>query len=132
MDNVSYYNFCCAFYLGEVPFMTMGKAEPCPSGTEITTSVECDHALLWHKELMTTIKKETLNHNSWDFIPHQCSYANDQGYFFNKIQPSTMAKILDGEYKMVCKKGKIYFRSQLFLYERIILQVYRDDKLIII
>ena len=89
--------------------MKMGRAELCPSGTEITTEGECDSALKHAGELGIALKRrKTLQVESWSHIPHQCSYQydGDKAFYFNSRQTNNVPQFLSGQYRMICKKGK--------------------------
>ena len=96
-------------YLDEMAFFKMGKAEHCPSGSEITTQSDCDSALQHAEELGITLSsRNTLVVGSWATLPYQCSYQHngDQAFHFNSMQTNDAADFLNGGYHMICKNGK--------------------------
>ena len=88
--------------------MKMGHSEPCPSGTEIRTADDCKEALKWAYKLGITLQSRTnLETGWWDHVPYQCSYQHygDNGFHFNYKKTNNTK---NEEYRMICKKGKIY------------------------
>ena len=88
----------------------MKKAQLCEFGKEIETEEECKDALAHVYLLGITLQsRKSLVSGSYDDIPFQCSYQSngDQAFYFNKKEVSNAKGFPSGEYKMICKKGKI-------------------------
>ena len=97
--------------LGEIPYVKKGTGEECSAGTEITNEVECKDALRYASSLGITLgNRNTLVEGSWNHVPRQCSYqANgDQAFHFNRNETKNASGFLNGGYRMICKKGKIW------------------------
>ena len=64
----------------------MEQGELCPSGSEITTSNECKHALEYAPLLgITHNSRKWIGPGNWGHVPFQCSYqaGGDQAFHYN-------------------------------------------------
>ena len=89
------------------PYMAMGKSEPCPEGTEITTEAECRDAFRFHVDLGIKFKsRKSFAAGSWNVLPYQCSYraGADNTFYFNKKKTNNVRSFQNGMNKMICKK----------------------------
>ena len=92
--------------------MKMDVNKPCPPGTEITTDDGCDDALKWASQLGIFLQcRKQLLRGSWSWVPHQCSYqaGGDQAFHFNNKETSNVPEFVNGNYKMICKRGSTFF-----------------------
>ena len=86
----------------------MGKAEPCPSGAEITTQKECAAACRHSERIGIKFKSwKSLAVGSWNVLPPGCSFraGGDKAFYFNKKQTSNVKSFLNGMSMMICKKN---------------------------
>ena len=96
-----------------VPYIKLEKGQTCPTGTEITTEQLCRDALGYAHDLGITLKsRKTLvtgsDPNNWSKLPFQCSFqaSGDQAFHFNTMQTTNARDFVNGNYQMICKKGK--------------------------
>ena len=90
----------------------MGQAELCPSGSEITSTDECNRALEFASELGITLgNRKNLISGSWGHVPYQCSYqaGGDQAFTFNRRETNNVASFVNGGYRMICNNGACTF-----------------------
>ena len=101
--------FSFAFrFIDAVPFVKMEQGKTCPSGTEVTTKEECDDALKLASQLGIQLKsRKTLVVGGWSFVPSQCSYqaGGDNAFHFNTVKTENVPHLVNGMYKLICKKG---------------------------
>ena len=92
-------------------YMQMGNAQKCPEGTEIETLDECKDAMRWSEDLgiHSWTKAGQITTASWTGIAPQCSYQSngEQHFHFNTLETENAVQFLDGNYQMICKKGKV-------------------------
>ena len=97
---------------GYVKYQQMGIGKHCPKGSEIGTAAECADALEWAEDLGIRGWEGSFNNlyeiDRSDF-PFQCSYqaAGRLDFTFNTANTNDVPRFSNGDYKMICKKGKI-------------------------
>ena len=96
------------FILDGPPFMAMGKAEPCPSGYEITTKEDCELAMKKYSlDFGIYFKsRKAFASGSWNVMPYGCSYraGGDNSFYFNERKAKNVRSFLSGMNKMICKR----------------------------